>query len=488
MKGAGKTAFLRYIQLKMDEDQCLTKFISFANEISDAERSRIIKEAHIKIYEQKGIEAINECVSMWILFILNQIAQLIEENEHVFTTNRNIKIFCELMEKLHDAPDKTVLTWLQGVFKRGKYKFKSKYLEVTGKGASSDLEREYTIDQIVARALEMLKHLSWEGKKRVYIFFDELNLSFASRAQHKRDSVLIRDLIIAIDRVNTIFIQTGKPIYLLASARSEVLNVITEPTHEINKILGDRGRELRWFPTTAGGDWPILHLFVRKIKASEAVAGYPITQDVFHAYFQSGLFGMTAGSFVLELTWCNPRDLVLLFGEAASKAERGEWFFGEQTIRRVLDRYSSEAWREKMEELNVEYSPVEIASLKKILLGFRPTFRVADFEHEARTKGEDDQNVRQFQAKRNAAKVLEDLYRIGIIGQATTPEGAGRAFAQFREHWAYRGDSNFDPTAWMVIHRALWSDLRLGRITLDPGLMLRRHELGGVRRPHHKRR
>ncbi len=67
MKGAGKTAFLRYIQLKMDEDQCLTKFISFASEISDSERERIFKDSQIKIYEQKNIEVSIECVNMWIL-------------------------------------------------------------------------------------------------------------------------------------------------------------------------------------------------------------------------------------------------------------------------------------------------------------------------------------------------------------------------------------------------------------------------------------
>jgi hypothetical protein len=266
---------------------------------------------------------------------------------------------------------------------------------------------------------------------------------------------LIRDLIIAIDRVNTLFVKTNKPVFLLASARSEVLNVITEPTHEINKILGDRGRELRWFPTTAGAEWPILHLFIRKIRASEAIESFPVSEDVFRLYFQSGLFGMNAAPFILELTWCNPRDLVLLFGEAASKAQSGEWFFSEQVIGRILDRYSSEAWREKTEELNVEYSPVEIASLKRILLGFRQTFGINEFEREAIRKGKDDQNIRQFHTKRTSAKVLEGLYRIGIIGQAARVDRvAGRNLAQFKEYWAYRGEWNFDPRPpWSSIER-----------------------------------
>ncbi len=40
----------------------------------------------------------------------------------------------------------------------------------------------------------------------------------------------------------------------------------------------------------------------------------------------------------------------------------------------------------------------------------------------------------------------------------------------------------------LIVILALWSDLRLGRVRLDPGLMLHRHELGGVRKPHPNRR
>lgn len=478
MKGAGKTAFLRYIELSAQEKGFLTRFTSFADEISDSERERIIKDSGIQIYEQKGLEAPAECVNMWVLFILNQLSQLIEENRHLFTSSRNLKLFCELMVKLHDGAEKSILTWLQGLFKKGKYKLKTKYVEFSAKGTTEDIEREYTIDQIVKHALSLLNDLSWEGKPGIYLFFDELNLSFASRNQHKRDTILIRDLIIAIDRVNSFFIKAQKPVYLLASARTEVLNVVTTPTHEINKILLDRGRDLQWFPLTAGGDWPIVNLFVKKVRASETIANYKPTADVFREYFQSGLFGMSPPSFIVEMTWCNPRDLILLFGDAASKAVGGEQKFDEVVIKKVLQRYSQEAWREKTEELSVEYAAVEIAALKKILLNSRQIFRLQHFDMEAKNKGRSDQNVDQFYKKRHVSKVLEDLYRVGVIGQASKPpQESGRAYAQFSEHWAYRGDVNFDPTGWMVIHRALWSDLRLGDVKLNPGLDLHKNSI-----------
>jgi hypothetical protein len=181
-------------------------------------------------------------------------------------------------------------------------------------------------------------------------------------------------------------------------------------------------------------------------------------------YFQHGIFGMSPQSFIVELTWCNPRDLVLLLGTAAEKAGN-EPRFGEAVLTKVLDQFSEAAWSEKVEELNVEYAPVEIHSIKKILLNFYRYFKADQFEKEAAKKGGLDQNVKTLVAKRRVSKVLEDLYRVGIIGQSSKePTESGLGLRQLREHWAYRGDENFDPSAWMIVHRAFWPELRLGRI------------------------
>lgn len=463
MKGAGKTALLRYIQIAAEEDRCLTKFISFAPEISEVERERIYKQAHIQTFEQKEVDPGRDAVNLWLIFILRQIVRVIEENRRVFTTHQDIRILCELIKRTYEGEDKGVLAWLSNALKRGKYKVKSKHFEgsISGK---SEKERDYTVDAVIEQSCSLLRSLSWEGRARFYMFFDELNLSFASKLQHQRDAVLIRDLIIAIDRMNSLFIELEKPIFILAAARSEVLNAIRVPTHEINKILTDRGRELIWFSNTASGEWPIAKLFANKVRASEKLAGYPETRDVFSEYFYRDVFNMSAKSLVVELTWCNPRDLVMLFGKAASLAH-DEPFFGEEVLERALDDYSRDAWREKTEELTVEYHPAEILSMKKILSNFRRYFKIDHFEREGKDRGERDKAVENLMGKRRSAKILEDLYRVGVIGQSTRePRDLGSSTKQFNEHWAYRGDHNFDPKAWMIVHRALWPELRLGRV------------------------
>jgi hypothetical protein len=463
-KGAGKTAFLRYLKLKAEEDQCLTKFTSFSVAISDQGREKIFLDAGIRIYEQKDVEPTGSAVNMWVIFIFRQIADLIEDNKVAFTSNHQTRLFCEMLKRFHKEESKSMLTWLSNAIKTGKYKLKAKYFEANLTGKAAESEQEYAVDLVVRQGFNLLRSLSWEGLKRIYIFFDELNLSFGNRDQHRRDAILIRDLILAIDQLNNFFIEQEKPIFVLAAARSEVLNALNIPTEEIRRVLTDRGRELRWFGLTGGDRWPILDLVTKKIQASEKLANSEPSDDVFVNYFQRGIFGMSPQSFIVELTWCNPRDLVLLLGNAAEKAGN-EPRFGERVLIGVLDQFSEAAWSDKADELNVEYAMVEIHSIKKILLNFNRYFKADQFEKEAVRKGGLDQNVRTLIAKRRVTKVLEDLYRVGIIGQSSKePTNTGSGLTQLREHWAYRGDESFDPTAWMIVHRAFWPELRLGRI------------------------
>lgn len=180
------------------------------------------------------------------------------------------------------------------------------------------------------------------------------------------------------------------------------------------------------------------------------------------SYFHREIFGYPARDFVIEATWCNPRDLVLLFGEAVSQAPLNEAVIGTVVIGRVFESYSTAAWREKAEELSVEYAPQEIQGIKKILLNLGRHFKVNGFEQSWTRKAETDQILTSMKSKYRSTKILEDLYRIGILGQSTRqPHDEAKSFTQ---HWTYRGDTSFDATAWFVVHKALWPELRLGKI------------------------
>jgi hypothetical protein len=174
MKGAGKTAFLRYLRLKAEEDQCLTKFTSFSTAISDQAREKIFKDAGIRIYEQKEVEPEGSAVNMWIIFIFRQIADLIDDNKVAFTSNHQTRLFCEMLSRFHKEETKSMLTWLSNAIKTGKYKLKAKYIEANLTGKAAEGEQEYTIDLVVRQGFNLLSSLSWEGIKRIYIFLMSL--------------------------------------------------------------------------------------------------------------------------------------------------------------------------------------------------------------------------------------------------------------------------------------------------------------------------
>ena len=469
MKGSGKTALLRYIQLKAKEDSCLTRFISFSINISDSEREKIFEQSDIKIYEDKQVDVGGDCINIWLIFIMRQIVHIIEENSFSFSSSHSIRVFCDLIKRLYDGEEKGLLNWLINTVKKGKYKIKSKHFDAKFDPGTANDEKDYSVDIIIQQAFLLLKDLSWEGHKRIYLFFDELNLSFASKKQHRRDSILIRDLVIAIDRINTFLIDNEKPLFILGAIRSEVLNAVSAPTNEINKILADQGHAIRWHSQTASNNPPIIQLVTNKIHASERIKKRDLSKDVFESYFNRGIFGIDSRQLIIELTWCNPRDVVLLLGKAAAEATI-EPFFGETVLGRALESYSAEAWREKAEELSVEYAPVEIQAIRKTLLAGRRYFKVSHFDSQLLDKGRLDQNIINLKSKRSSAKILEDLYRIGVIGQSSRePAEKGQTNRQFSEHWSYRGHDSFDIEDWMIIHKALWFELRLGRIQANPG-------------------
>lgn len=473
MKGSGKTAFLRFLSMSLDEEHCLTRFVSFATQISDQQRAKLIQDAGITAYEQ-GTDTDEDvgqsAVNVWLLFIFKQVANIIEANHTAFARNKEISTFCDLIRRFHEGETKGLFKWLTNMAKRGRYNFKSRHFDAKLQGKAADADKDFSIDQIVEQCFNLLTKLFYEGTQGAYIFFDELNLSFGSRDQHRRDAILIRDLIIAIDQVNAFFTEQQINVFIVAAARSEVLHALNVPTLEINKVLSDKGAELRWFGQTAHEKWPITRLIERKIHASETLLKRPTSPDVFDQYFQRGIFNMDPQTLMVELTWCNPRDVVLLLGKAAEASE-GEQRFGEPVINRVLEKFSEDAWNERVEELNVKYAKAEIDSVKRVLLSFRPWFKAADFYVQAKSK-DADPNIKTLMKKKTAERILEDLYRIGVIGQSSRePDLSSGGLRQLREHWAYRGDLNFDPTAWMVIHRALWPQLRLGRIQPNPATL-----------------
>lgn len=59
----------------------------------------------------------------------------------------------------------------------------------------------------------------------VYVLIDELELSVRNKYQFDKDVALVRDLIIAIDDMNSLSLEKGMNIHVFAAIRSEVLRM-----------------------------------------------------------------------------------------------------------------------------------------------------------------------------------------------------------------------------------------------------------------------
>ena len=75
------------------------------------------------------------------------------------------------------------------------------------------------------------------SRSPVYVLIDELELSVRNKHQFDKDVALVRDLIIAIDDMNTICSDNGIDIHIIAAIRSEVLRNVRSAGHELTKPI-----------------------------------------------------------------------------------------------------------------------------------------------------------------------------------------------------------------------------------------------------------
>lgn len=103
-----------------------------------------------------------------------------------------------------------------------------------------------SFNRVAKTILSKFAHLIYECN-RAYIIFDELELSVRSEKENQRDIKLVRDLILAIDRLNEICKLNDFDIHIIASVRTEVINSVHSSGYEINKSIEDYGITISWY-------------------------------------------------------------------------------------------------------------------------------------------------------------------------------------------------------------------------------------------------
>lgn len=115
----------------------------------------------------------------------------------------------------------------------------------------------------------------------MFLFLDELELSFTNSKAYKRDAKLIRDLIIVVDKFNKLCRKLRYDVFALCSVRSEVLNAVGSTGKEINKVIEDFGVMVSWHQ--AGGDLrdhPLIKIILKRLALSEKRHGFRIYPEI----------------------------------------------------------------------------------------------------------------------------------------------------------------------------------------------------------------
>ena len=463
-KGIGKTALLHYMDLRIQKEfrNSTSHFILFKSEIKEddfgkvgsASNSVVVGLNHEQKYEG------NRYSDIWRWFLYRQISSLayneLKKGTPIFNDDKAWRSFYTCVSLLNTKD--SLWSSLFPKVKRGSVKIEGDF-KVLKANLGIDLEwenideRRIKFSNLVSTADSLFKELKPTGRN-VYLFIDELEVSFTTKKQYDRDVQLIRDLVLTVYQIHIEIRRLNYPIRIIVAIRSEVQNAAKAIGQEMNKPLFDFGLNLKW--QQSGGDLdnhPLIKMINKRINSSERKLGLePSDPDtLWKKYFPPSINNQKAKEYILRRTWYRPRDVVRLLN-LCKEQYPNEVKFTHQVFDGINKDYSSQSWNEMTEELSTTYSPEEIDGIKRMLMGIPGAFTYKDVKERNDILKELYPSVDRLLKKHSPNDILEKLYAIGIIGNTG---GSVR--------YAFRGDDVLILTNKMKVHDPLWNYLSVQR-------------------------
>ncbi|MBO1503902.1 hypothetical protein JKX24_18630 [Serratia proteamaculans] len=462
LKGTGKTALLRYISIVLDEQKnTISKFILFKSEVSEETKKDFSKASRIEeVIENSSDFEGNDFENVWRWFIYKVISDMITQGAiDAFQKNENLSKFHTLMrsEKIEDN-ERSFFSKLIPSIRKGNIEIsKDPKLNLDFDWDSNGVAKVafYKIIQEADSAFQLLQ----PSKDGINIFFDELELNYTTKKQYQRDSRLLRDLIVTIERINSISKKSGFNLCLFAAIRSEVLNSVDSLGKEINKPLTDFGTDIVW--NRAGVDsiqQPLLHIVEQRINNSREEFGLDILHptELWSNYFPKLIHYKKPQTYLLHNSWYRPRDIVRLL-LSAQESYPEENAFSTQSLEAIRKRYSSACWVELTEELKAKYKSEEINGIKNILYGYAQISTIQEISTHAESIAQSYVETKKLLEKNSITAILIDLYRIGVIGNYSNESQSGKK----RFRFSFRGDDDILLGQKIYIHNALKAHLSI---------------------------
>lgn len=452
LKGTGKTAFLRYISLQLN-DQINTnhKFFLFKEQMTEDEKINFGKSADTIIIDRSEDQKSQQDYDLvWSLFFHRFLVHAVLAYKfNLFEKNDIWKKYSQYVTGTENDREKRLIWRLVPKLKKGN-------LELSVDPIKLGLEVEWqdektktvTLAHVVRKLDELFKRLTpSEGK--LFIFIDELELSLGKRYLLERDAALIRDLITIVYKYNNIARENAFNVKLIAAIRSEVLHAISAFGKEINKLIHDFGNNISWHHRAEDQiAHPLIKMVIRKLASSEKKYNPTSTLseiELWHKYFPQQIQEMESIRYMLHNSWYRPRDFVRMLSLAKKQFPK-ETMFSQYVFDGTRKKYSSDSWDEMIEELSVAYSPDEINAINRLFYGFKPYFYRRELVERVGELGGDYREIGILLGAKNIGNILSDLFKIGVVGNAEKD----------RYHFAFRGDPDILLDEKIMVHRALW--------------------------------
>lgn len=454
-KGAGKTALLIYTALMAEElFNAERSFIVF-KEFSQEEREDYTALAHVTHYDQEEITPCMDYEYVWWWVFHNTIAEAVETSEkEIFIKNEALDTYLEAIKVIKTNPRGSgrkmpVLTKDGYVELQLSIPARKPTFSISGKinfERNPDDDNKIRFSTHINELNRLYSNLN-EGESQLYVVVDEMNLSRKNAEEYERDVIMIRDLIVAIERFNAISKQAHNNVRIIGSIRNEVINSVKSKGKEINKSIESYGIPIDWTQYSEESlRHPLIKLLINYFRISDKLLGNTPANDEeeYYRWVSQKMFGTPSEEIIRNYTLYRPRHVVRLLNIA--KLRRGsDAKITDKTFNSIKREYSIECWNEIAEDLALSYTQKELEIIKEWLTGmpWRTTYTV--MREAAETQWKTDDIGKSLLLRFD--DLMRDLYRSGIIGSYQNLGSSSR------HRWYFRGDHVLLKDLDIQIHR-----------------------------------
>jgi hypothetical protein len=452
-KGVGKTSVLYYLQNEAQkQDPCAcSSFMYFKSDFEELRKSNMeaIGKKLTSLIDLSGeIQPSKvEYLHIWRWVFFKKIIDDCQENENgLFQQNDEWYKFVNNVNKISfSSQDKKVISL-------SSLSVNMQVSQTSGvsAGASATFNRVAKSESAFRQLIDIVDECERLFAKLIrtdipyYLFVDEMEAYYGNTELLKRDLTLIRDMIFTIHKINGY----GK-IYVIAAVRNEIFYAMDRfiQTNELNKITDGFGVPIRWaYSNTTSTEHPIIKILIRRITVASKGQ-----EQKFADWFPEQLYSKDAVNYILDNSWCKPRDIVRLLIAAQNDALHNyKTEFTQATFDSLRKEYSKNSLTEIRQELQSLYTTEEIEMVIKLLRG-GDRITTAERIRKVAAKGS---KARQFWDARSE-DILEDFYRVGLWGNINRTE------LHYLWRWNHKGDTGIlTNNGWeLAIHPALYNEL-----------------------------